>query len=299
VIGNKEDPVMAEVDQRLERLFGGSDESPAPTVGERSKEVSPLWDLKAIILSIDWEITDEIMTRLTEQIGRAKNAFNEDKTILLFLQLLDSVGKYIKTNKADTHPDAIKLLNSVYTSLEKVALTKGISSKEKEKTLLFEIKRFKKLKEHIAIRKTETSEREEAPPPTAEREEAPPPTVEREVVTEAVTQDLGEIMPEIRIDEGIEALPGDEPEGFADTVEERVFPDDLEPEILEQAQEIELAAPELKKPLADLKEKATESEMGDMAPHEAFSYALMEIKRTIQAEFEALRAELKLWRKGK
>ncbi len=36
----------------------------------------------------------------------------------------------------------------------------------------------------------------------------------------------------------------------------------------------------------------------DMAPHEAFAYALDEIKKTIRAEFSALRAELKMWRQG-
>ncbi len=300
MIGDKEDPVMAEVDKRLEKLFGESDESPGFEKGERSIEVSPLWDLKAIILSIDWEITDEIMTRLTEQIGRAKNAYNEDKTILLFLQLLDSVGKYIKINKADTHPDAIKLLNSVYTSLEKVALSKGISSAEKEKTLLFEIKRFKKLKEHIALRKAETSKREETPPLVSEREvvreETPPPALEREVVREEVT----EMIPEIRVEaEGIEAPFRDEAAAFADTLEETPSHDDLEPDILGQEQEIELAAQEGDRLLGDVKDKAPASEMSGMAPHEAFSYALMEIKRTIKTEFEALRAELKLWRREK
>jgi len=314
VIGDKEDPVMAEVDKRLEKLFGESDESPGFGKGERSIEVSPLWDLKAIILSIDWEITDEIMTRLTEQIGRAKNAYNEDKTILLFLQLLDSVGKYIKINKADTHPDAIKLLNSVYTSLEKVALSKGISSAEKEKTLLFEIKRFKKLKEHIALRKAETSKREETPPLVSEREvvreetpplvserevvreETPPPALEREVVREEVT----EMTPEIRVEaEGIEAPFRDEAAAFADTLEETPSHDDLEPDILGKDQEIELAAQEGDRLLGDVKDKAPASEMSGMAPHEAFSYALMEIKRTIKTEFEALRAELKLWRREK
>jgi Flp pilus assembly protein TadB len=36
-----------------------------------------------------------------------------------------------------------------------------------------------------------------------------------------------------------------------------------------------------------------------MPPHEAFAYALEEIKNLIQAEFRALRAEIKLWRESK
>ena len=48
-----------------------------------------------------------------------------------------------------------------------------------------------------------------------------------------------------------------------------------------------------------------ESEIGEaevrpsrLAPHEAFYYAMEEIKSIIQAEFKALRAELKLWRES-
>ncbi|MBN2244839.1 MAG: hypothetical protein JW755_03235, partial [Candidatus Aminicenantes bacterium] len=42
--------------------------------------------------------------------------------------------------------------------------------------------------------------------------------------------------------------------------------------------------------LADVKE---------VSPHEAFAFALDEIKQVIKAEFKALRAELKLWRESK
>jgi hypothetical protein len=35
-----------------------------------------------------------------------------------------------------------------------------------------------------------------------------------------------------------------------------------------------------------------------MLPHEAFAFALEEIKEVIKVEFKALRAELKLWRDG-
>lgn len=37
----------------------------------------------------------------------------------------------------------------------------------------------------------------------------------------------------------------------------------------------------------------------EMTPHEAFAFALEEIKKVISAEFSALRAELKLWRQDK
>ena len=38
--------------------------------------------------------------------------------------------------------------------------------------------------------------------------------------------------------------------------------------------------------------------MSRMLPHEAFVFALEEIREVIKAEFKVLRAELRLWREG-
>jgi hypothetical protein len=47
------------------------------------------------------------------------------------------------------------------------------------------------------------------------------------------------------------------------------------------------------------KEAAPPAGAMEMTPHEAFAFALDEIKKVISAEFSALRAELKLWRQDK
>ncbi len=280
---DKEDPIIVEVDKRLEKLFGGSDESTGSGKGVRSIEFSPLWDLKAIILSIDREITDEIMTRLTEQTGRAKNAYKKDRTLVLFLQLLDSIGKYIRANRANTHQDAIKLLNSVYTSLEKAALSKGISRAEKEQTLLFEIKRFKKLKEHFALRKAEARKRKERPPPAQD--------------TGPSWEETAKMIPDIREKE-IGPLHRDEVAALRDTLAPALSHDESGPDISGHESGAGLAPQEGRELVEDDRYETPESEISGLSPHEAFSYALLEIKRTIKAEFEALRTELKLWRQG-
>jgi len=46
-------------------------------------------------------------------------------------------------------------------------------------------------------------------------------------------------------------------------------------------------------------EPRPEGRFSEMPPHEAFAYALEEIKDVIRAEFRALRAEIKLWRESK
>lgn len=200
-------------------------------------EHSPLKDLKTIVLSIDWEINDEDMARFIEQVETLKATYEYDKIILLFLQILGSLGKYVKINKASAHPNAIKVLNSVYTSLEKVILTKEISEQEKEKILLVEIKRFRELKEQVEI-KGAAAVKEKA-------EKASP------LLKPAEKEEKTDVAPH----------------------QQRQRPLETESETLT-------------------------ADMSGMSPHEAFAYALEEIKQVLKAEFQALRAELKLWREG-
>ena len=219
--------VTDEVESRLADLFGESEENPAFMEDSSIPEDFPLKGLKTTLLSVDWEISDEVMTTLVEEIAKLEDTYNDDKTLLLFLRLLGSVGKYIKANKANTHPGAIKLLNSVYNSLESVLLSEEITDEEKRQTLLVQVKEFKKLKEQIALQKADALKEREAKPP-----------------------------------EEIKTVVGEQEEDAA-IVEESRPPD-----------------------------------MSRMPPHEAFVYALEEIKQVINAEFRALRAELKLWREG-
>lgn len=244
----EDDTVTIEVEEQLENVFGKSENSRAFSEENAEFADSPLRDLKAIALSIDWEIDDEIMTQLNDEVEELKERYRDDNVIVLFLRLLGSVGKYIKANKASSHPDAIKLLNSVFINLEKVVTSEGMPETDREKMLLGEVKRFKKLKENIAIRKTVGAEEKETEVP----EEAEPMIIE-------------------------------EPQKAGVAMQEELRPPEMETEEI--------------RPLPG--EITTEvSDIAQMQPHEAFAYALDEIKQVIKAEFKALRAEIKMWREG-
>ncbi|MDY6988724.1 MAG: hypothetical protein SWQ30_11790 [Thermodesulfobacteriota bacterium] len=225
--GKNDVSVTDEIESTLEELFERGGRGSAFVEDSGLPEDFALRDLKATILSIDWEITDEAMTSLIEESGRLTEEYKDDKSILMFLRLLDSAGKYIKTNKANAHPDAIKLLNSVYNSLEKVLLSEGITEGEKKEILLGQVEEFKRLKEQIALKKADRARKKQ------------------------------------------EKLP----EGAAAPVEER---------------RKEAAVPA----------QGGGPDVSRMAAHEAFAFALEEIKAVIHGEFRALRAELKLWREG-
>ncbi len=221
-----DEAVTAEVEKRLDDIFGdeGDGKSAFLDNGPLAQD-SPLRNLKGTVLSIDWEITDEIMGKFLDEINHLRETYADEKIPGLFLQLLGSVGKYIRNQKARAHPDSIKVLNSVYTSFEKVLLDDTMPDAEKRNWLFNEVNRFKKLKQDISQARTE--------PPQQ---------------------------------------PEEEPEPF-----------------MEQPPEAEAAV-----------ETGPSGTGKDIMPaHEAFAYALEEIKQVIKAEFQALRAELRLWREDR
>lgn len=163
---NKNDGTLTdEVQSRLDDLFGEGGKASVSIEDSAVPEDFPLSNLKAIVLSVDWEIDDEVMARLVEEIGKLETVYNYDKTLLSFFRLLGSVGKYIKTRKVDAHPDSIKLLNSAYNSLEKVLLSKDITPAEKKQILLLQVTEFKKLKEQIDLRKADMAKAKEVETP--------------------------------------------------------------------------------------------------------------------------------------
>lgn len=109
----------------------------------------PLLDLRATILSLDWEITDATLNRLLSEISHLKTVYQNDKLPFMFLQLLGSIGKYISVKKVKAHPDSIKMLHSVYAGFEQVLLNAEISDLEKKKILSNEVRQFKSLKQRI------------------------------------------------------------------------------------------------------------------------------------------------------
>ncbi len=192
----KDSTVTNEVENRLTDLFGGSDDSSDTVEGTVDAQDSALRELKAIILSIDWEINDEIMNSLTKEIRRLEGVYKDDKSPLLLLRLLVSAGEYIKKKKANAHPDAITLLNSVYESLEKTVLSKDLSKADKKKLLVSRVNEFKKLKEEIASKKKISAGVQVAPTrPSAPKpeEETPKPDISKLPLEEAFIYAMDEI----------------------------------------------------------------------------------------------------------
>ncbi|MBL0714269.1 MAG: hypothetical protein JJV98_11265 [Desulfosarcina sp.] len=148
--------VDSELANRLDTLFEGDEAETAHTGG---KTADPLDELKSLVMSIEWEITDDIMERFVSHGETLKKRYKEDRILVMFLQLLGSLGLYVKSNKGKAHPKAFNLLNTVYASFSNAAIPGKISSSEKKKLLYIELNQYKELKEQIEISRDSTRER--------------------------------------------------------------------------------------------------------------------------------------------
>jgi len=122
-------------------------------------EDSPIARLKAIILSIDWEINDDILQQLDDELVDLGDIWANDKIKLVFIQGLSKIGKYIDREKANAHPNAIKLLITFYHNLEKIVSAADVMSEDEKKEILLEnVKKFDQLKSQIGNHSTDSSD---------------------------------------------------------------------------------------------------------------------------------------------
>jgi len=152
---NDADNLKPKLENCLDDLFDESDTLLLDNEHRDVAEYYPLSELKNLILSIDWEITDEILEKLIQQIEDLNLTYKHDKIVLTFLQILNSLGIYIKKNRAKANPKTFKTLNSVFSSLDKVVLCKDMVETDKKKILSTEMNRYKKLRFQIAQSKME------------------------------------------------------------------------------------------------------------------------------------------------
>ncbi len=162
---SKLDTLTSELESRLDELFR-EDGQPVETLPPRDTRSQPLAELKKIVLSIDWEITPEAVESFLAQIRLLKEAYQADKIVTMFLQILGSLGQYIKSNRSKAHPSTFSLLNSVFARLEAIMNFPKTSELEKRKSLQTELAAYQQLREKISQRRA-ADEAKPAPPAPA------------------------------------------------------------------------------------------------------------------------------------
>ncbi len=135
---------------------------------------SPIARLKTIILSIDWEINDDILQQLDDELHDLSEVWASDKIKQVYVQGLSKIGRYIYKEKAGAHPNSIKLLITFYHNLEKIVTNEdSMSEDEKKQLLLADVKKFDQLKSQIGKPKESAGTSKPATVTVANEETAP------------------------------------------------------------------------------------------------------------------------------
>ncbi len=114
------------------------------------EEDSPLTRLKSIILSLDWEITDEILQELADELAELQKVWEGDKVARVYLQGLGKIGRYLRSEGAYAHPNAIKLLLTFYYNFEKIISSPDITGDTIAALLKGDVRKFKILQYQIS-----------------------------------------------------------------------------------------------------------------------------------------------------
>ena len=149
-----EDSLGHEVEGRLDALFAEDDKKSVDESIGIHPDNYPLIELKSIILSLDWEISDEIVADFLMHTANLIEHYSNDKAILTLLNILRALGKYIQANRSQSHPDCFQMLRSTFSTLDHVIQTKDISPAETNKLLKIQVERYKKLRQQIVDMKS-------------------------------------------------------------------------------------------------------------------------------------------------
>jgi len=141
--------LVNDIENRLDDFF--DDSTPAPSAG---KPIVSMEKLKSMVLSIDWEITETCLTDLISETDALMPHFQNDRLPHTLLRMLRAVGRYIRQHKAQSHPDAIKRVMSVFASLEKIAGAPEMAEDLKRSIVAKEIAAFKKLKQQVEAQRS-------------------------------------------------------------------------------------------------------------------------------------------------
>jgi len=120
------------------------------TVKTAAVKAPDIESLKAVILSLDWEISDETILNLDKEVNALKVKCKGRKVINAFLDMILNLGNYIGSKKSGAHNESISLLHSVFMNFESVILTPSMPAEKKKEILRKERKKFDDLKKKIS-----------------------------------------------------------------------------------------------------------------------------------------------------
>jgi hypothetical protein len=137
------------VEKRLDEIFADDLKKHNPQISTfKHFEKPSLANLKSTIMSLEWEVTNNNLNDLIQEIRRLQKAYDKEDQLQKLFQLLFYLGRHIKIHKSVTHPYIFKLLFRFYNSSAKIASGK-YSNHKIAKIVNNEIKYYLSLKSYL------------------------------------------------------------------------------------------------------------------------------------------------------
>ncbi len=277
-----------------------ADEAPAPM---SSIFNSPLKDMKSIVLSIEWEISDQILGQFEDEVNKLYLLYTGDRIVQGFLRILRFLGRYIRVRGVSSNQDSITLLLSVYDHLESVMISEVMTEARKHVILIDNIKKYRAWVENTDIetyaegraKKFEVEETDSLALEPLEQKTSEEPQGEE---VEASAEEMPVIEDKPQAPAAVEEIRAEEPLRLELSGKEEAQYAIKEPDILIQARPEDVAEAPLSVP-GDQAQTDVMGAMKDMPPHEAFAYALAEVKKDFQTQLDALKEEIRMLKGGR
>lgn len=133
--------VNAESGERFAQIYGD-----VATLAPIS--FSPINNLKSIFLSLEWEISQDLLGKLEMELNSLQTIYCNERTVLVFLRMLLLLERHIKARAGDVDIASIKLLFSIYDDFERIILSKTMPDDMKQSFLAADIEIYRNWAEH-------------------------------------------------------------------------------------------------------------------------------------------------------
>ena len=179
-----------EVKKRLDEIFSYETKS-NKTAKKTHKTMCTnlLYNLRTLLLSIEWEITDDILSKYLNETIQLQRLFQNNRYLKRLLQIQYFYGRFIKT-----YPDRIplktyKILYTLYNCMNNILANKKLSDFEKKKIVAQEIHRYKNFRKHLTIKKNIFSEDKSYKNSTQKRHKISPNKDSKNGIRKIIVQD--------------------------------------------------------------------------------------------------------------
>lgn len=132
---------------------------------------SELDDLRAMILAVEWEITDNTLKNLEDSVSNLLFRLKPKTIVHTFLKIIQATEQHLKNEQGNAQPKSISLLKSVFKDFQTILTTPKMSINQKKKILEANISQYRHFKQRtkqkprvVAAQKLAQSDAGELPP---------------------------------------------------------------------------------------------------------------------------------------